>query len=474
MLRGTRIPNLRPYQRPLFSVPPSLRIKLKFTSLSGPQGSRSLDEDSDNFLRWLEQKAGSQISSVLSIGKSAYGRSLFASKTIQTGDCILKVPYSVQVTPAHLLPEIKSLLGNEVGNIAKLAIVILVEQKFGQKSEWARYVSRLPQPGEMHNMIFWSEAELEMICQSSVYQETINHKSQIKKDFLAIRLALQCFPELFGDITHKDFMHACALVGSRAWGSSEGLSLIPFADFLNHDGASESIVFSDDDKQVSEVIADRNYHAGEQVLIRYGKFSNATLMLDFGFSLPYNKQDEVQIQFNVPHHDLLREKKIEFLQRHCTPIAKDVNGFNSSVESFTIKEVGSAKGKGKGLPQSLRAFARVLACTTYEELGDLAKEAAQNDGRLARRPLSDRSKEIRAHQMLLSRITQLIEEYNAAIKSLVPISFPPMCETLARRRQMARDLLNGELRILKSASAWLKNYCATLTTFTCNCENISD
>lgn len=37
-----------------------------------------------------------------------------------------------QVTPAHLLPEIKSLLGNEVGNIAKLAIVILVEQKFGQ------------------------------------------------------------------------------------------------------------------------------------------------------------------------------------------------------------------------------------------------------------------------------------------------------------------------------------------------------
>ncbi|XP_041011945.1 uncharacterized protein LOC121255599 isoform X3 [Juglans microcarpa x Juglans regia] len=438
MLRGTRIPNLRPYQRPLFSVPPSLRIKFKFTSLSEPQGSRSLDEDSDDFLRWLEQKAGSQISSVLSIGKSAYGRSLFASKTIQTGDCILKVPYSVQVTPAHLLPEIKSLLGNEVGNIAKLAIVILVEQKFGQKSEWAHYVSRLPQPGEMHNM------------------------------------ALQCFPELFGDITHKDFMHACALVGSRAWGSSKGLSLIPFADFLNHDGASESIVFSDDDKQVSEVIADRNYHAGEQVLIRYGKFSNATLMLDFGFSLPYNKQDEVQIQFNVPHHDFLREKKIEFLQRHCIPIAKDVNGFNSSVESFTIKEVRSAKGKGKGLPQSLRAFARVLACTTYEELGDLAKEAAQNDGRLARRPLSDRSKEIQAHQMLLSRITQLIEEYNAAIKSLVPISFPPMCETLALRRQMARDLLNGELRILKSASAWLKNYCATLTTFTCNCENISD
>lgn len=165
----------------------------------------------------------------------------------------------------------------------------------------------------------------------------------------------------------------------------------------------------------------------------------------------------------------------------------------------------------------------------YSELSELAKEAAQNDGRLARRPLSDISKEILAHQMLLSRITRLIEEYDAAIKvktwkefyftllihklvctfesdckvkflpliyvvpslpvlieefplfwgflhvcmqSLVPLSLPPACETLALRRQMARNLLEGELRILKSASAWLKNYCAALTTITCNCKDI--
>jgi histone-lysine N-methyltransferase SETD3 len=37
-----------------------------------------------------------------------------------------------QITPDNLLPEIKSSLGDEVGNISKLAIVILVEQKIGQ------------------------------------------------------------------------------------------------------------------------------------------------------------------------------------------------------------------------------------------------------------------------------------------------------------------------------------------------------
>lgn len=135
----------------------------------------------------------------------------------------------------------------------------------------------------------------------------------------------------------------------------------------------------------------------------------------------------------------------------------------------------SAKGKGKGLPQSLRAFARVLSCITPEELGDLALEAAQNDGRLARRPLTDRSREILAHEILLLRITQLMEEYDAAIKSLAPVRSPLLkCETLAFRSQMAQDLLNGELRILKSASAWLKNYCATLTTRNYHWEDVEN
>lgn len=58
----------------------------------------------------------------------------------------------------------------------------------------------------------------------------------------------------------------------------------------------------------------------------------------------------------------------------------------------------------------------VLIVTKYSELSDLAKEAAQNDGRLARRPLSNRSKEIWAHEKLLLLITQLIEKYDATIK----------------------------------------------------------
>ncbi|KAF1880493.1 hypothetical protein Lal_00011551 [Lupinus albus] len=434
--------------------------------------------DCDGFLPWLERKAGSTISSSLYIGKSSYGRSLFASKAIQTGDCILKVPYSVQITADNLPPEITSLISEEVGYIAKLAIVILIEKKLGQGSDWDPYISCLPQQGDLHNTasfiylyiyfgilgdIFWNENELEMIRQSSVYQETINQKSQIEKDFFAVRPVFECFHQSFGVFTYKDFMHACTLgvdkphlllscihrvnsflvlfdnfnvkspVGSRAWGSTKGLSL---------------------------VIADRDYAPGEQVLIRYGKFSNATLVLDFGFTVPYNTYDQVQIQFDIPKHDPMHGMKLELLQRYLVLPTEDVKGVEHSVNSFTIKEVKSARGKGKGIPQSLRAFARVLSCTTRQELNDLVNEAALTDGRLARRPFEGINREIQAHLMLSSLFARLIEERNAAIKSLDSFNSPYLlCERLAVRRSMARDLLVGEIRVLKSASAWLENYC---------------
>ncbi|KAJ6986997.1 LOW QUALITY PROTEIN: ribulose-1,5 bisphosphate carboxylase/oxygenase large subunit N-methyltransferase [Populus alba x Populus x berolinensis] len=279
------------------------------------------------------------LSKVKKINDACFGMSLFASKSIQTGECILRVPYNVQIAPDNLLPKVASLLDNEVGNVAKLAIVILIEQKRGQESEWAPYISCLPRPGEMHSTIFWSKSELDMIHQSTVYQETIKEKYQIEKDFLKIKLALDHSPEILDGITLEDFIHAYALVRSRAWGSTRGVSLIPFADFSNHDGVSEAFILNDEDKQVSEVIADRNFAPHEEVLIRYGKFSNAALLLEFGFIVPHNIHDQVQIHIDVPNHDFLGEMKLDILRRHHLPTTRYANDFKFSGDSFIIKEV---------------------------------------------------------------------------------------------------------------------------------------
>uniref|UniRef100_A0A2P2KX21 SET domain-containing protein n=1 Tax=Rhizophora mucronata TaxID=61149 RepID=A0A2P2KX21_RHIMU len=135
-----------------FSTPFSAKRKL--SCLSASKVVNRVDEECEGFLPWLERKkAGFQISSKLYIGKSAYGRSLFASRSIQTGDCILRVPYNVQITADCLFLNLRKLLENEVGNVAKLAVVILLEQKIGQESEWAPYISCLPQWLDMHSTV---------------------------------------------------------------------------------------------------------------------------------------------------------------------------------------------------------------------------------------------------------------------------------------------------------------------------------
>uniref|UniRef100_A0A7C9AA87 SET domain-containing protein n=1 Tax=Opuntia streptacantha TaxID=393608 RepID=A0A7C9AA87_OPUST len=281
------------FRRSLLTLSPYFLVKFQHSvSADTFKAVKCRDEDCDDFLPWLEKKAGMEISSVLSIGISKYGRSLFASKNIEAGDCPLKVPFHVQISPDNMLPEIKSLIGDEVGHTAKLAVVILHEQRKGQDSEWAPYISRLPKPGDMHSTIFWSDDELEMIRQSPVFQDTVDHRAQIRQNYLAIKPALDSFPEIFDGVTFDDFRYAYGSVSSRAWGSVKGLSLIPFADFLNHDGTSQSVVLTDEHRQISEVVADRNYIPGDEVLIRYGKFPNSVLLLDFGFTVPFNIYDE--------------------------------------------------------------------------------------------------------------------------------------------------------------------------------------
>jgi len=48
----------------------------------------------------------------------------------------------------------------------------------------------------------------------------------------------------------------------------------------------------------------------------------------------------------------------------------------------------------------------------------LSKEAAQNDGRLARLPFKDGNRELEAHKILLSHINRLIEDHSVCIKVL--------------------------------------------------------
>ncbi|MQM13726.1 hypothetical protein Taro_046648 [Colocasia esculenta] len=139
-----------------------------------------LRKGSLEFLPWLQQKCGREFSSVLSIENSTYGRSLSATRFIQAGECILKIPYSIHITRDEVPSEVEPLIGTGISDITWLALVLLAERRRGQDSEWEPYITSLPCVHDMH-------------CS-----------------------ALEHFPEIFGDISFEDFIHAYSLVAFYA------------------------------------------------------------------------------------------------------------------------------------------------------------------------------------------------------------------------------------------------------------------
>ncbi|KAF8749183.1 hypothetical protein HU200_012722 [Digitaria exilis] len=443
------------------------RRLLPRSAASKPQATSLKDDNGTAFLHWLQRKAGTQISSALAVATSTLGRSLFALEPIQEGGCILEVPYSVQLTKDKLPREVCMLLDNLARDTAKVAVLLMMEQHLGHESAWEPYIKSLPCKDQMHNMMFWGLNELHMVRSSSVYNEAIEQREQVQKEFSAVKPVLECFQHLFGEVKSEDFMHACALVSSRAWWTPRGASLIPFADFLNHDGFSNSILLYDEKRDVSEVIADRNYAVGEQVMIRYGKYSNAVLALNFGFTLSRNIYDQAHISIDMRDQDSLYRKKLDTWLRHHGPKSEDMFSCSYTKASFVIKEVKFCGGKLVGVPLILRAFFRVFYAMslkgTSSELEEMSAEADRDDGRLARCPLGNKEKEIHAHRMLLLHLDDEIQGYFTAIEHLEIDNNYASRSMHPFRKEMAKDLLVGEFRVLQSARAWVENYCDNLS-----------
>lgn len=150
----------------------------------------SVDNECKDFLPWLERKAGVEISSLLSIGKSTHGRQVnyfgffsccsflvyirkikwysnlvgvwWLPRRLGKGSlfwkflsvwclhyfcfllccCCFNVTCMLcswlsfscfqQISEDNMMSEIQSLLGDEVGNVSKLALLLLIEQRKGQ------------------------------------------------------------------------------------------------------------------------------------------------------------------------------------------------------------------------------------------------------------------------------------------------------------------------------------------------------
>ncbi|KAL2613202.1 hypothetical protein R1flu_024894 [Riccia fluitans] len=427
-----------------------------------------------DFLDWLKERGQRDAYASTTVGISAHGRALFATRPIQAGERVLRVSRDLLITPDKLPAEVTKLLPQDVSEWARLALFLLAEQHKGQDSTWSPYISCLPPLRSIHSTVFWKKEELELVRHSSLHRETVQRKAIIGAEYAAVQPALQKCSHLFGQrIAQADFKHAYATVCSRAWGieALQTLALVPFVDFFNHESYCQALLSYDEEQGFAEVLADRDYAVGTQVMLSYGRLPNSILALDFGFTLADNPHDQVEVWMGISRRDELRKSKLRLLHAHDMPTFLHADGSDSGGSGFTIRLVKSAIGRGKGIPHALRAFARVMCVDNEQELNEMAAEAVKHDGRLARRPLKDKTREAQAMSLLLARLESMMQQRHS---SLLTLRLVETCRgknagsssPITVHVQMAGDVVGGEMRVLRSAIAWLRNHCSPSTVLT--------
>merc|ERR1712070_1350985 len=157
---------------------------------------------------------------------------------------------------------------------------------------------------------------------SGVYAAARSMQQKLQREWKALEEGvLAAHPTTVEGASYENFVWAMSMLFSRAVNLKEDamLALVPYADLLNHSPYSNcyfmcnKIPFSDE-KEVT-LYADRNYAAGDQILISYGQKSNAELLLLYGFVIDRNLFDEVEISVGLSVEDPRHANKLEFLRR---------------------------------------------------------------------------------------------------------------------------------------------------------------
>lgn len=263
------------------------------------------NEDAEvTFLAWLVSH-GAKVSNLeWPIYDSCGGRKAVARVDVPAFESYLVIPKELMITPTVALESDmgpKALEASLHGD-ALLATFLLWERHKKQLSFWYPYLRILPvQPS---TICCWTEEELEALDDTQLVR-----RAKARREF--VDEVYERLVKPFFEFEGTEFSWAWYLVQSRAFGRKlRETALVPFADCLNHeDGAAGYDMCGDQFR----LYPTRAIEKGREALNSYGKgATNAKLLLDYGFALADNENDEISLCVSLDYKSGvdLKEKRI--------------------------------------------------------------------------------------------------------------------------------------------------------------------
>lgn len=213
--------------------------------------------------------------------------------------------------------------------------------------------------------------------------------------------------------TREKFAFTWKTIQARTFGRRlPWTALVPFADCLNHTNVATKYDLDVDSNGMFRLFpsGSNSYAAGKEVFNSYGRRSNFQLLLDYGFALPENEWDYVDIE--LPKDTMA--KKFPFLRR------LQLDRRSSLEELFPVSVLGTvaalsptvaAAGDGTSSGSSSDADAeRVALQTGYEWLRGVMGTALEKFGSSihdAELQLSDAELPPRRRAALVYRVSRM-------------------------------------------------------------------
>ena len=347
----------------------------------------TMSERENKFLDWLVTKEfpkhDLKIKYFPTVGTNALHRGLTSTVDKKRGDVLLRIPSSMFMSKLSAsrskIGKVLDMLAAVVGEKVVLALHTLYES-FQPDSEWKAYLDIMPPLNEMNNVLFWSEQDIALLqCpqewQCPLIARARKQKNKVAKLFSELQPVMNEFfkPNQF---TYDNFAWAYAISLSRSFAlnitEKHGHSIVgdkkedaknygmlslmvPFCDFLNHHNAYPALQFSYDYNDTTKelvVYADKDYKAGEEVMISYGIMTNPDLLITYGFVLPNNAFETVGFALGLDQakegDDPLLSHKLKLLKKQQlepnmqTHIALDGQPSPRFLEGMRIRELAKS------------------------------------------------------------------------------------------------------------------------------------
>ncbi|KAJ3694849.1 hypothetical protein LUZ60_000226 [Juncus effusus] len=266
-----------------------------------------------DLIRWVRREGGSVHPSIALADHPTDGLGLISVGEIPAGSELIELPGHLPLRWTNgadgMLHKLAERIPEELWAM-RLGLRLL-QERAKEDSYWWPYISNLPQTFTMP--IFFNGDDIKNLQYAPVLHQVnkrcrflLSFEKEIKSLLTNISSS-ESHPFEGKDVNSSALGCAMSAVSSRAFrlhdkGDSVVPMLLPLIDMCNHSFSPSARIVQDRDASSPnlsiKVVANNQIEENTQVTLNYGNLSNDFLLLDYGFVIPSNPYDRVELRYD--------------------------------------------------------------------------------------------------------------------------------------------------------------------------------